>query len=57
VEENVLLFTDGINLRFHTSPAERPSKHQLLVEFSDRTALTPAWQCTAGCGASAAGRM
>jgi formamidopyrimidine-DNA glycosylase len=40
VEENVLLFTDGINLRFHTSPAEQPSKHQLLIEFSDHTALS-----------------
>lgn len=40
VEENAMLFTDGVNLRFHADPAGQPSKHQLLVEFSDSTALS-----------------
>lgn len=40
VEEDVLLFADGVNLRFHANPAEQPSKHQLLIEFSDATSLS-----------------
>jgi formamidopyrimidine-DNA glycosylase len=38
--ESALLFTDGINLRHHANPAEQPAKHQLLVEFSDASALS-----------------
>lgn len=40
VEDVLLLFTDGINLRFHQSSAEQPPKHQLLVEFEDGSALS-----------------
>jgi formamidopyrimidine-DNA glycosylase len=40
VEDVTLLFTDGINLRFHQSLAEAPEKHQLLLEFTDGTALS-----------------
>lgn len=35
-----LLFGDGVNLRYHQSPAEQPARHQLLVEFSDSTSLS-----------------
>lgn len=36
----VLLFSDGVNLRWHASPAEQPPKHQLLLEFDDGSALS-----------------
>jgi formamidopyrimidine-DNA glycosylase len=34
-----LVFSDGVNLRYHTSLADLPPKHQLLLEFEDDTAL------------------
>ncbi len=40
VEDVVLLFSDGVNLRFHRAAEERPLKHQLLLEFEDSTALS-----------------
>lgn len=40
VEDVVLLFGDGVNLRFHQAQEDRPLKHQLLVEFEDSTALS-----------------
>lgn len=36
----VLLFSDGVNLRFHRSKADQPLKHQLLIEFEDSSALS-----------------
>lgn len=35
-----LLFQDGVNLRYHADPADRPDRHQLLLEFSDGSALS-----------------
>lgn len=40
VEDRRLVFTDGINLRFHATLAQVPAKHQLLLEFADETALS-----------------
>jgi formamidopyrimidine-DNA glycosylase len=40
VEDVVLVFSDGVNLRFHPTPAEQPPKHQLLIEFEDATSLS-----------------
>ena len=40
VEDAVLMFSDGVNLRFHQTPEERPLKHQLLIEFEDSTAVS-----------------
>jgi formamidopyrimidine-DNA glycosylase len=40
VEAVSLLFGDGVNLRFHQTPAEQPPKHQLLIEFEDATSLS-----------------
>ena len=40
VEDVNLLFSDGVNLRFHRAAEERPLKHQLLIEFEDATALS-----------------
>ena len=40
VEDVRLLFSDGINLRYHSTPQEQPSKHQLLIEFDDSSSLS-----------------
>lgn len=40
VEDVALLFCDGVNLRFHTSANQQPAKHQLLIEFTDGSALS-----------------
>lgn len=39
-EDKTLLFTDGVNLRFHQKSGEVPQKHQLLIYFSDESALS-----------------
>jgi formamidopyrimidine-DNA glycosylase len=44
----VLLFTDGVVLRFHVKDEQRPRKHQLLVEFEDATALSASVQMYGG---------
>lgn len=36
----VLVFAEGINLRFHPGPEGWPKKHQLLIEFEDGSALS-----------------
>lgn len=43
-----LLFGDGVNLRFHTRGDKRPSKHQLLIDFEDGTALSASVQMYGG---------
>ena len=40
--DTVLLFTDGVLLRYHKQAEKRPAKHQLLVEFDDGTAISAA---------------
>lgn len=44
----VLLFTDGVVLRFHPEDEQRPKKHQLLIEFEDATALSASVQMYGG---------
>ena len=49
IAENMrLLFTDGVNLRFHDKTEKRPLKHQLLLEFEDGTALSGSVQTYGG---------
>ncbi len=43
-----LLFGDGVNLRFHSKDDKRPSKHQLLMDFEDGTALSASVQMYGG---------
>ncbi len=43
-----LLFGDGVNLRFHSKGDKRPSKHQLLMDFEDETALSASVQMYGG---------
>lgn len=40
VDDRMLVFSDGVNLRYHPTLAEAPQKHQLLIEFDDATALS-----------------
>ena len=44
----VLLFSDGVVLRFHTGDEQRPRKHQLLIEFEDATAVSASVQMYGG---------
>lgn len=44
----VLLFGDGVILRFHTGDEQRPRKHQLLIEFEDSTAISASVQMYGG---------
>jgi formamidopyrimidine-DNA glycosylase len=44
----VLLFTDGVVLRFHSGDEKRPDKHQLLIEFEDGTAISASIQMYGG---------
>lgn len=39
-EDKFLLFSDGINLRFHQSPEDQPLKHQFLMEFEDHSSVS-----------------
>jgi len=46
----ILLFGEGVNLRFHQSGERHPAKHQLLVELDDGSALSAAVQMYGGMG-------
>jgi formamidopyrimidine-DNA glycosylase len=48
VGDAVMLFTDGVVLKFHTGDEPRPKKHQLLIEFEDGTALSASVQMYGG---------
>jgi len=48
VGDAVLLFTDGVVLRFHAKGEQRPKKHQLLIEFGDDTAVSASVQMYGG---------
>lgn len=48
VEDAVLVFSDGVNLRFHRENEKRPQKHQLLLEFDDLSALSASVQMYGG---------
>ena len=57
VEENRLLFTEWVNLRFHQEGEPHPTRHQLLIEFDDHTALSASVQMYGGLGAFPAGEL
>jgi formamidopyrimidine-DNA glycosylase len=48
VGDAVMLFSDSVVLRFHTSGEPRPRKHQLLIEFEDATAISASVQMYGG---------
>ena len=39
VEDTIILFADGIRIKFLSKEEKYPKKHQLLIEFEDSTAL------------------
>jgi formamidopyrimidine-DNA glycosylase len=47
-EDAALVFSDGVNLRLHRTGEPRPARHQLLVEFSDSSALSAVVQMYGG---------
>jgi formamidopyrimidine-DNA glycosylase len=46
-----ILLGEGLSIRFHKKGEPRPSKHQLLIEFHDGSALSGAVQMYGGMGA------
>ncbi len=40
LSDSMLLFDDGVNLRFHPNAGPIPTKHQLLITFEDDTSLS-----------------
>lgn len=46
-----ILFGEGVNIRFHEIDDPRPPRHQFLLEFEDRSALSAAVQMYGGMGA------
>ena len=40
LSESMLLFSDGVNLRFHPAAGPIPVRHQLLLTFEDETSLS-----------------
>jgi formamidopyrimidine-DNA glycosylase len=50
VGDSAILVGDGVNLRFHDKNDHYPNKHQLLVEFEDRTAISASVQMYGGVG-------
>jgi formamidopyrimidine-DNA glycosylase len=45
-----ILFGDGVRIRFHNQNEPRPPKHQLLIEFEDRSAVSASIQMYGGIG-------
>jgi len=43
-----ILFSDGVNLRYHEKGRKRPVKHQLLIEFADGSGLSASVQMYGG---------
>jgi formamidopyrimidine-DNA glycosylase len=46
-----ILFGEGVCIRFHEIDEPRPSKHQFLIDFEDRSALSAVVQMYGGIGA------
>ncbi len=56
-ENTNILFGEGVNVRFHDKGEPRPAKHQLLLEFEDRSALSFSIQMYGGVGAFPEGQL
>jgi formamidopyrimidine-DNA glycosylase len=57
VEDAAILFGDGVNIRFYNKGDQLPSKHQLLVEFEDGSALAAWVQMYGGVGSFIEGTL
>ncbi len=47
-EEAVILFSEGVALRYHSETEKRPNKHQLMIEFEDFSSLSASIQMYGG---------
>ncbi len=47
-EDAIILFSEGVAVRFHGETEKRPLKHQLLIEFDDYSALSGSIQMYGG---------
>ena len=54
---SIILFSEGVGLRFHDSKAPRPERHQLLIEFGNGTALSATVQMYGGLGCFPKGEL
>jgi len=52
-----ILFGEGVGIRFHGPQEPRPSKHQLLIEFGDHSALSASVQMYGGLGSFLRGEL
>lgn len=52
-----ILFGEGVGVRFQGPQEPQPSKHQLLIEFDDHSALSAAVQMYGGLGSYPAGKL
>jgi len=43
-----LVFNDGVNLRYNEKPSDYPAKHQMLIVFADKSALSASVQMYGG---------
>jgi len=57
VENANILFGEGVHIRFHDMGEPRPTKHQLLIEFDDHSALSFSVQMYGGIGAFPEGEL
>ena len=48
--KSILLFSEGMGIRFHDRNQSRPQRHQLLIDFEDGTAVSAAAQMYGGVG-------
>lgn len=53
----VMLFGDGVGLRYHNENEQRPLKHQMLVEFEDFSAISATVQMYGGLMCFRSGEM
>jgi formamidopyrimidine-DNA glycosylase len=54
---SIMLFTEGVGLRFHAQNTPRPQRHQLLIEFSNGAALSAVVQMYGGLGCFVEGEL
>jgi formamidopyrimidine-DNA glycosylase len=52
-----ILLGEGGNIRFHDKNEPRPAKHQLLIEFEDKSALSDSVRMYGGMGAFPEGKL
>jgi formamidopyrimidine-DNA glycosylase len=56
-EHAIILLGEGSGIRFHAPHEPRPLKHQLLIEFEDRSALSVSVQMYGGMGSFPEGEL